>query len=161
MEPLSLLLGRLSYDWDVSALDRTGFDRILRGFDNHFQTTPDGNAAFNFARREGYVKVGNWDAFGLIDSGRVEWVTGTEQEAKYGGNVVSLMSRSGRLHFRFNIQVVLIFWAFALFVLAWIFGGFPMFWVAAWGIIYAATARMIQRDITKKLSVWVGPKSWN
>jgi hypothetical protein len=157
-----MVLGRLVYDVNVPALDDVRFERVVRGFARHYEVTTETGSRFTFARGEGYLSVGRWDAFGMIDGGSVERLRQSrDEEPLPGGNVVLMPPRFGAIRFSLSMRVVLAFWAFALFC-GWFFiAGDWIFWLFGYFIAVAASIVMIRRSLAQKLEIWLAKSTWN
>jgi hypothetical protein len=157
-----LLIGRLVYEEPVPALDDVRFERIIRGFARHYDVTTESNTRFSFARGEGYLQISRGDAFGYVDSGSVERLSHiTETIDAPGGNVILMPPRFYGLRFALNIRVLMIYWAFVLF-LGWMFFAGP--WIAwVFGFIAAATLSvvLVRRSLRAKMADWLARGSWN
>jgi hypothetical protein len=155
-----LLAGRLVYDAPVAALDDVRFERIIRGFAQHYEVTTSSGTKFSFARGEGYLRLDRLDAFGSVDGGSVERLR-RSREADFGGNVVPLQPQFANLRFTLTIRVILIFWA-ATALFGWmLFGGDWIFWIAGLCLAYAATIKLIQYSLRQKLTRWLARESWH
>lgn len=71
LDPSQLFVGRLVYVEPVAALDDIRFERIIRGFAQHYEVTTHDAASFSFERGEGYLEISKGDAFGYVDRGTI------------------------------------------------------------------------------------------
>jgi hypothetical protein len=157
-----LLIGKLIYEEPFSALDDVRFERVIRGFAQHYDVTTHNASDFSFARGEGYLQISRGDAFGYVDSGRVERLSNAAPPMEaIGGNVVLMPPRYHGLRFTLNIRVLLVYWAFALLVGWLFFGGEWIFWLAGFFVAAAASVALIRRSLRAKLSTWLARESWN
>ncbi len=157
-----IALGRLVYDVNVPALDDVRFERVVRGFARHYEVETQTGSRFSFARGEGYLSIGRWDAFGMIDAGSVERLRNIgEEQQQVGGNVILMPPRFGAIRFSLSMRVVLAFWAFALFC-GWFFvGGDWIFWLFGYVLVVAGSIVMIRRSLATKLEIWLARSTWN
>ena len=153
--------GTLVYEKPFAALDGERFERIVRGFGDHYETgwlTPD---SFSFTRGEGYTKLERWDAFGYVDGGSVERLR-KDELPDYGDNIAVLPAGWRGLRFALNMRVILVFWAFLL-VMARLFTGegHIAWWIGGFLAIYALHVVLIMRSLDRKLARWLARASWN
>jgi hypothetical protein len=147
----SLVRGQLVYSVREPALDDIRFERILRGFADHYEVTSHSLARFDFERGEGYVRAGRFDAFGLVDGGTVERLRDTsESNLPALGNVIQFAPRFG-----FAIWLI-------LFVAGCvIIGGDWLAWIVALVAVWTATIILVQLSLKSKLRRWLARESWN
>ncbi len=157
-----LMLGRVVYEEAVPALDDVRFERIIRGFAQHYEVVTNSSTAFSFARGEGYLQANRGDAFGYVDSGSVERLTNSAEPVEApGGNVILMPPRFYGLRFSLNIRVLLIYWAFGL-LLGWMFfGGEWILWLAGFVAAAVLSITLIRRSLRAKLNQWLARESWN
>ncbi|MBB5687091.1 hypothetical protein [Sphingobium boeckii] len=153
--------GTLVYEKPFAALDGERFERIARGFGEHYDTqwlSPD---SFSFARGEGYTRLERWDAFGYVDGGTVERLRNEELPA-LGDNIAVLPAGWKAIRFALNMRVILIFWAFLLLMARLFTGeGHVALWLGGFILIYALHVMLIMRSLDGKLATWMARKSWN
>jgi hypothetical protein len=155
-----LVRGTLTYAVREPALDDVRFERVRRGFGDHFLLSEASPNRFHFERGEGYLKVGRFDAFGWVDSGTVERLR-VEREAFEESNVVAFAPLYGWLRFSLNLRVTFLVWAFVL-LFAWMaIGGDWMAWLVGVIAIWIATVVMVQWSLKRKLRHWLARESWN
>jgi hypothetical protein len=157
-----LFAGRLVYAEPVTALDDVRFDRIIKGFADHYVVSQESETRFSFARGEGYNRAGRFDAFGLADSGSVERLRNAAPLTDLpGGNVVLMPPRYHGIRFVLTVRVVLVFWLLTLFS-AWLyFRGDWMPWLIAYVAATIFTVVAIRRSLKAKLRLWLAKESWN
>ncbi len=161
-DPVALFKGELHFEMPLAALDDVRFDRIVRGFAAHYDVSQQDSISFQFARGEGYIRAGRWDAFGYVDSGRVVRIRQqTPEPYAESANVIAFQPRYAGLECRFNIRVLLIFWAFAL-AAGWWFGGGPFVaWAFAFLVAVIGSAQLTRASFRRKLNLWLARESWN
>jgi hypothetical protein len=157
-----LFAGRLVYDAPVAALDDVRFERIVRGFAQHYEVTHHSASTFSFERGEGYINIGRFDAFGLVDHGSVERLRAVPPEIDgAGGNVILMPTRYAGLHFTLHIRVIMTLWAFGM-LSGWIFiRGDWMWWLIGFIAAVTGTIVLIRRSLRAKLGAWLARESWN
>jgi hypothetical protein len=156
----ALVKGRLVYAVREPALDDIRFERILRGFADHYDITAHGQTGFSFERGEGYLKAGRFDAFALVDGGRVDRIREPRPESE--GNVVVLAPRFGWLRYDLNVRTTLAILAMISFIGAAV-GSFDHFagWIGGFATSVAATVLVVQWSLRRKLRDWLARQSWN
>lgn len=156
--------GTLAYELPFAALDGERFDRIERGFAEHYDVERSSPDLFSFDRGEGYTRLERWDAFGYVDRGTIERVP-SEPHSLEGeaGNVVLLPPGYRALRFTLNMRVILIFYAVLLFLLRFaFFGDTPVpLWIGAFLVIYGIHITLVMRSLERKLRRWMARESWN
>jgi hypothetical protein len=157
-----LFAGRLVYDAPVAALDDVRFERIVRGFGQHYEVTSQSASKFYFERGEGYINIGRFDAFGFVDHGSVERLRELPPEIEgVGGNVILMPKRYAGLRFMLHIRVIMTLWAFVM-LSGWIFiRGDWMWWLIGFIAVVTGTIVLIQRSLRRKLADWLARESWN
>jgi hypothetical protein len=157
-----LFAGRLVYDAPVAALDDVRFERIERGFAQHYEVTSRSTSTFSFERGEGYIKIGRFDAFGLVDYGTIERLRELPPEIEgAGGNVILMPTRYAGLRFVLHIRVIMTLWAFTM-LSGWIFiRGDWMWWLIGFIAVVTGTIVLIRRSLRAKLAAWLARESWN
>ncbi len=153
-----LARGMLCYAVAEPALDDVRFDRIERGFGEHYAVARLSANRFTFERTEGYLSAGRWDAFGLVDSGTVERV-GHVREAE--GNVISFAPRHGWLRFSLNLRTTFVMWAMLCLFAAIASNGDWLLWLAGFVAVEVVTIFLVQWSLRRKLRTWLARESWN
>lgn len=156
--------GTLRYEMPWPAIDGDRFERVARGFGEHYELewrTADG---FAFGRGEGYTKLERWDAFGYVDRGTVERLRADAHDIEGGGdNVVMLPAGYRGIRFTLNMRVILIFWlvllVMARFTLFDRSGWLP--WIGGFAGVYVLHILLVMRSLRAKLSRWMTRESWN
>jgi hypothetical protein len=153
-----LARGMLCYAVREPALDDVRFDRIIAGFSDHYAVSRQSSNRFSFERTEGYLSVGRFDAFGLVDGGTVERV-GEEREAD--GNVITFAPRYGWLRLTLNLRTT-----FMMTVLIFIFAGIAkggdwLWWLVGLIASLTVTISIVQASLRRKLRRWLARESWN
>lgn len=160
----ALVTGIVAYEQPFAALDGERFERIERGFGEHYQVDRLSSDAFGFSRGEGYTRLPRWDAFGYVDRGTVARVRNAETELPdVGSNIAVLPAGWKAIRFSLDIRVILIFWA-ALIAGTYFFAApnSPIqFWVAGFVVIWALHVRLVMRSLDGKLARWMARSSWN
>ncbi len=158
----ALVKGELVYVQSWPALDNARFERIISGFEQHYDVGLVSGELFRFARGEGYLKLDKWDAFGLVDSGSVERLrANADQEDAPGGNIVMMPSRYSMLRYNLNVRVSLIYLAMAAVVGALAIGGGWIFWLFGYFISVAFAISLVRISLKRKLKTWLARESWN
>jgi hypothetical protein len=156
------MLGRLVYVEPSPALDDIRFERIVRGFAQHYDVTSHSARSFSFARGEGYLRLDRWDAFGYVDGGHVERLTDNfPEDQEPVGDVVMMPPRFNALRFSFNLRVALAFWVFVLLCGWLLIGGDWMWWLIGLVIAYGMTISVVRRSVRAKLETWLVRASWD
>jgi hypothetical protein len=158
----SLVRGQLVYSVREAALDDVRFERILRGFADHYEVTSQSLARFDFERGEGYVRAGRFDAFGLVDGGTVERLRDTsDSNLPALGNVIQFAPRFGWLRFSLNLRVTFAIWLILFVAGCVIIGGDWLAWIVALVAVWTATIILVQLSLKSKLRRWLARESWN
>lgn len=156
--------GTLSYEMAWPAMDGDRFDRIARGFSDHYELEWRSPDAFAFGRGEGYTRLERWDAFGYVDRGTVERLRAESAEIEGGGdNVVLLPAGYRGIRFTLNMRVILVFWIALLLVAHFVlFDSVPIWaWVGGFLFIYVAHIALVVASLSRKLAHWLARESWN
>jgi len=156
--------GTLAYELPFAALDGERFERIQRGFAEHYDVERRSPDKFTFVRGEGYTRLERWDAFGYVDRGTVERVAAEPLPAEgEGKNVVILPAGYRALRFTLNMRVILVFYAAFLLVLRFVFldDTSLLVWVAIFAVTYALHVALVKRSLSAKLKRWMARESWN
>jgi hypothetical protein len=158
----ALVRGELVYVQSWPALDNVRFERIITGFEQHYDVALLSGELFQFTRGEGYLKLEKWDAFGLVDSGSVERLRATrDEEQGPGGNIVMMPSRYTMLRYSLNIRVALIYLAMAVVIGALAIGGSWIFWLFGYFFSIAFIVALVRVSLKRKLKSWLAKESWN
>ncbi len=157
-----LARGRLVYDEPIAALDDIRFERILRGFADHYDVSSHSGSLFSFDRGEGYPRFERFDAFAYVDAGTVERLRNLAMaDAVVDGNLVMMPPRFSAVRFSFNIRVITIFWAFALFAGWALLRGDLLFWGIGFLALYGLHIGLVAASLRRKLKRWLAKESWN
>lgn len=162
LDMAKLARGVLAWDVREQALDDVRFERVRNGFAEHYVILTQGQTGFNFERGEGYLKAGRFDAFALVDAGRVERIReARDLDPDLPGNVVAFTPRYGWLHYELVVRTTLIVWA-ALILCGWIaLGGNGLLWIGALLLVWTMIIVMVQLSMKRKLRQWLARESWH
>jgi hypothetical protein len=153
-----LVRGMLTYTVREPALDDVRFERIMNGFGQHYLISSRSPNRFSFERTEGYLRVGRFDAFGLVDGGKVERIG---QEQKVEGNVVTFAPRFGWLRYSLNLRTTFMIWAILFLFSAFAVGGDWLAWLAGVIAVWTVTILLVQVSLRSKVRRWLARESWN
>ncbi len=158
----SLVRGQLVYSVREAALDDVRFERILRGFADHYEVTSHSLSRFDFERGEGYLRAGRFDAFGLVDGGIVERLRdASDANPPALGNVIQFAPRFGWLRFSLNLRVTFAIWTILFIAGFVIVGGDWLAWLVALVGVVTVTIILVQLSLKSKLRRWLARESWN
>jgi hypothetical protein len=158
----SLARGQLVYSVREAALDDVRFERILRGFADHYLITNHSLARFEFERGEGYLRAGRFDAFGLVDGGSVERLRDTSDSNPPAlGNVIQFAPRFGWLRLTLNLRVTFAVWLILFVTGLVIVGGDWLAWLVGLVGVWTITIILVQLSLKAKIRRWLARESWN
>jgi hypothetical protein len=157
-----LFSGELVYAEPWAALDNVRFDRIIHGFEEHYDVVIEDATQFRFMRGEGYLRLERWDAFGSVDGGTVARLRDPNTEpTEFGGNVVAMQPRFAALQFTLNVRVMLVYWMLGFVAFGLAIGGQWLFWLAGFVVAIIANILLIRWSLRRKLKRWLARESWN
>lgn len=157
-----LVRGTLSYGLREPALDDIRFERILRGFAEHYDIVGNSHSRFSFERGEGYMKSRALDLFSLVDAGSVERVRDPGDNPIMGeGNVVPFLPRYGWLRLTLSMRATFILWSVIILAGWLLIGGGWLYWLVALVAGWTTAIVIVQRSLKRMLRHWLSRESWN
>jgi hypothetical protein len=157
-----IFLGKLIYDMPIPALDEVRFERIRRGFGQHYLLPLNSPNMFSFERGEGFLSFGRTDAFAAIDKGEVTRLRSAGPDRMDAGeNVFAFRPLYGALHCDLNIRVILALWLMLFIISYFVVGGDWLFWIVGFLAVYGVHITLVRRSLKAKISGWLARESWN
>jgi hypothetical protein len=157
-----IFLGKLVYDLPIPALDEVRFERIRRGFGQHYLLPLNSPNMFSFERGEGFLSFGRTDAFAAIDKGEIIRLRSDGPETTEAGpNVFAFRPLYGALHCALNIRVILALWLMLFIISYFIVGGDWLFWIVGFFAVYGVHIALVRWSLKTKINEWLARESWN
>jgi hypothetical protein len=157
-----IFLGKLLYDLPIAALDDVRFERIRRGFGQHYLLPLNSPNMFSFERGEGFVSFGKTDVFAAIDKGEITRLRSDGPETSAAGeNVFVFRPVYGALHCTLNIRVILALWLMLFIISFFVVGGDWFLWIVGFLFVYGVHIGLVRRSLKVKISGWLARESWN
>ncbi len=157
-----IFLGRLVYDMPIAALDDVRFERIRRGFGQHYLLPLNSPNMFSFERGEGFLSFGRTDAFAAIDKGEIIRLrTESPDPLSAGENVFAFRPIYGALNCTLNIRVILALWLMLFIISYFVVGGDWLFWIVGFFAVYGIHIALVRRSLKAKINGWLARESWN
>jgi hypothetical protein len=157
-----IALGKLNYAIPIAALDDARFDRIRRGFGQHYLLVQNSPNMFVFERGEGFLSFGRFDPFAAIDKGAVTRLrTESPDPLEAGDNVFAFRPLYGALHFALNIRVILALWLMLFIISYFVVGGDWLLWIVGFLTVYGIHIAFVRRSLKTRIGEWLARESWN